>query len=200
MCDRSRDDRRVSTTWAWRRSSNRAQRTAAGRPSSAGSSTVGTSAGGPWGSPRRARAARTSLRLMRRGPNRPDRFHGAADPCRTSSGRGMSWAPPLARCCFGPVRQPASTFRPPRSRPARRRSLRRRPAPACSGPGGGGGQRLEQVPESAGLERGHDPARGEVAALPVHPRLEQFGRVGGRSIHGDQSTGQGRSRGPGDPA
>ena len=186
MCERSRDDRRVSTTWAWPSSSKRAHRTAAGRPvQDRDAPPSATSADGPTGSPRRSSAARTVVKVMRRAPGSTVPVPGRrrAGPDQGWSGNELGAAP--LGGSFGPVRQPASTLgrsgRPaPRTVPRRRR-----PAPPRRPPGRGAATRASsRSAETAGLERGHDPARGDVAALPLHPRLEQFGRVGGRSVHG----------------
>jgi len=44
-------------------------------------------------------------------------------------------------------------------------------------------QLLENVAQAAGLEGGHDPSRGRLAPLPLHPGFQQLGCVRGRSIH-----------------
>src|SRR5579875_2056674 len=229
VCERSRRERRVSTTWAWPPSSKRAHRTAAGLGSvpgrsggseggTGGAPTAGSPRAGAGGSPtagspragtggaagdpgRRAKATRTSARLMRPGTAAPGRAHHGGGAGRAPAGRGIRCGPPRrGPPPPGPERAaPVPAASPPAGAAAggRLRSDNRGPdlrvgrLGGRGGGGGGGGGRdrpggelLEQDAQAGGLEGAHDPPGGGLAALPLHPDVEQLGGVGGRSIHG----------------
>src|SRR5579875_847647 len=182
VCERSRRERRVNTTWAWPPSSKRAHRTAAGLGSVAGRSggSEGRTGGSPTaGSPRagtggsagdpgrRAKAPRTSATLMRPGRAEPGCAHHGGGAGRAPAGRGIRWGPPRG----GPP--PAGPERAP-------------PVPAASPPAGGAaGGRLRSDNRRPDLRVGRLGSRGRGSRgrggrdRPGGELLEQDAQAGG---------------------